>query len=526
MIWGRADNRLVHNNKAVQLLKGDKEKDCLMISQMRGITPKEPKIPADAQNQFYGYSDKTEQTADLTDKGFNFKLIERYLQNRFKKASVYYFIHSYGCQANVADGERIQGVLQAAGCLKTEDKALADIVVLNACAVRENAQNRVIGNLGEVVAQKRRSKNKIIILCGCMFQQRELSNRIANTFSEADLIFGAKSINEFPNLLLGLLKCGGQIVKTDGESEIVDERLPTLRGDRVNALVPISYGCDNYCSYCIVPYVKGTERSRTPKNVTEEVKRLVFEGYKQITLLGQNVNSYGKKEGYRTDFPALLYKLNEIDGDFRIRFFTSHPKDATAELIDAMSELPKVCKHLHLPFQSGSDRILAKMNRRYSADDYLKIIDYAKKKIDGITFTSDVIVGFPGEEESDFALTLKLVEEVRFLSLFTFIYSKRPYTEAAEMEDKTPAEEKSKRLIRLIELQNQISERIHKSYLGQTERILIEGKSRADKSYLTGRTDTHLVVDIKDDGRVKKGDFVRVKINEAFRLALRGEVII
>lgn len=446
------------------------------------------------------------------------------LREKFKKTQPTYFIHSYGCQGNVSDGERIKGILNEMNLLNVSDTESADIVILNGCAIRENAQNRVIGNLGRVIHEKETDKDKIIILCGCMFQQDELSKNVLDTFKGVDLIFGTHVIDKLPTLLSYVISENKRFYYAPILNKIIDERIKPFREDKIKSLVPISYGCNNYCSYCIVPYVKGRERSRNSEDIIKEVESLVENNYKEITLLGQNVNSYGNDLENEINFSKLLTKLNDIKGEFKIRFMTSHPKDATKELIDTISSLDKVCNHIHLPVQSGSDRILKMMNRKYTVDDYLKIIDYAKKKIKNVTFSSDIIVGFPGEQEEDFIKTLNLVKEVRYLSLFTFIYSKRPKTKAATMKDTTEPSIKNERLTRLIETQNKISEEIHSSYLNTKQKILIEGKSRVNDKLLTGRTDTHLVVDVEGDESLI-GKFCDVFISDSFRLALKGKLL-
>ena len=323
-------------------------------------------------------------------------------------------VHSYGCQQNVSDGEKIKGMLALMGYGFSDSNAEADLVIYNTCAVRENAEDRVFGNVGALKHNKRRRKGMLIGLCGCMMQQEHIVQRLKKSFPYVDLIFGTHVVHRLPELLYQALSTKERVFETPDSDGVIAEHLPIRRDGTLKAWVPIMYGCNNFCTYCIVPYVRGRERSRTSQEILHEVSGLVSQGYKEITLLGQNVNSYGKGLEEEINFAGLLRKINGIEGDFRIRFMTSHPKDATPELIDTMAECEKVCHHLHLPVQSGSDRILTAMNRHYQREDYLKLVDYARSRIPDLALTSDIIVGFPGETREDFLKTMDLIQTVGY----------------------------------------------------------------------------------------------------------------
>lgn len=452
------------------------------------------------------------------------KKCEDILKSTFSSRQPICYVHSYGCQGNVADGEKIKGMLAQMGYGLSNSAEGADVVIFNTCAIRENAQDRVYGNLGMLIHYKKKNPAMIIGLCGCMVQQDHVAKRIKDVFPGVNLVFGTHVMHKLPEFMYNILNGSKKvynIVESDG---VIAEGLPVVRESKFKASVPISYGCNNFCTYCIVPYVKGRERSRSFDSIYNEVKELVDNGYKEIMLLGQNVNSYGNDLDSEVNFSYLLSKINEIDGDFRIRFMTSHPKDATKELIDTIANCDKVCNHLHLPVQCGSDKILKAMNRKYSVSQYLNIVDYAKKKIPNISFTSDIIVGFPGETYSDFKETLKLIEEVKYSSLFMFIFSPRKGTKAELMHDPIPKEEKSKWLSELINCQNEISAKVHADYVGKVERVLFDGIGRTDDNMLTGRTDTNLVVDC-EKSKLKVGEFADVRIIKAHRMALIGELI-
>ena len=356
------------------------------------------------------------------------------------------FVHSYGCQQNVNDGERIKGVLVDIGyglCDKPED---ADLILFNTCAVREHAEQRVFGNVGALKGLKEKKPGLIIGLCGCMANQKHVVEKLRQSYPYVDLVFGVDGIDTLPQLIAQKLQKHKRVLLDPAQRPVIVENIPIRRESEFRAWLPIMYGCDNFCTYCIVPYVRGREKSRKPGDILAEFRGLVEAGYKEITLLGQNVNSYGKGLEEQIDFSDLLNLLCTVPGDYHIRFMTSHPKDASHKLIDTIAAQPKICKHLHLPVQCGSDRLLQQMNRHYTIEQYLELIEYARKTVPGITFSSDIIVGFPGETEEDFVKTLELVQKVGYMQLFTFIYSKRTGTKAAELPDPTPRKEKTDRM--------------------------------------------------------------------------------
>lgn len=434
------------------------------------------------------------------------------------------YVHSYGCQGNVSDGEKLKGMLAEMGYGFCDQAEQADLVLFNTCAIRENAEDRIFGNVGALKRWKAQSPKHKLLLCGCMMQQPHIVEKLKQSYPYVDLIFGTHVIHQLPQLLLSVLQQHKRVFYTPESDGVIAEGLPIRRDGELKAWVPIMYGCNNFCTYCIVPYVKGRERSRQPEAILAEVRQLVEQGYKEITLLGQNVNSYGKTLEHPITFAQLLRQIDAIPGDFRIRFMTSHPKDATKELFDVMAASEKICHHLHLPVQCGSDRILQAMNRRYTVEQYLKLIDYARSVMPDISFTTDIIVGFPGETLEDFQGTLDLLKKVRYDSLFSFIYSKRVGTKAAAMPDDTPHSVKSDRLQELLALQRTIGEEVLKEYVGKTLRILVDGTGKSGEGYLTGRTDQFLIVDFPGD-RSLIGQFVTVKIIKALNWALLGELV-
>ncbi len=434
------------------------------------------------------------------------------------------FIETYGCQQNVSDSEIIMGMLCEMGFEKTENKDEANIIIFNTCAVRENAELKVYGNLGALKHLKLKNPDLIIGVCGCMMQQEEVSKRIKSKYRHVDLVFGTHSLYTFPQLLLRVIKSGSRVIDlldTDGH---IAEDFPVKRQEGPSAWVSVMYGCNNFCSYCIVPYVRGRERSRDKASIINEVKALANEGYKEITLLGQNVNSYGKDLDEKIDFADLLNEVCKIDGIERIRFMTSHPKDISDKLIDTMAANKKICKQLHLPFQAGSNRILKLMNRVYTKEEYLEKIEKVKKKMPDITLTTDIIVGFPGETKEDFEHTIDVLEKVRYDTIFSFIYSKRGGTPAAVMEDPIPMEEKKENFDRLLYVQDKISYEKNKALEGKVMKVLVEGISKTDQSFMTGRTEGGKVVNFKCDKNLK-GTFADVKITEAKTWSLMGEII-
>lgn len=448
---------------------------------------------------------------------------KQWLAGRFHDRMPMAHVHSYGCQQNVSDGEKIKGMLALMGYGFTDSPNEADLVIYNTCAVRENAEDRVFGNVGALKHAKRRNPDMIIGLCGCMMQQTHIVERLKKSFPYVDLIFGTHVVHQLPERLYETLSLHKRVFCTPESDGVIAEDLPIQRDDSIKAWIPIMYGCNNFCTYCIVPYVRGRERSREPERILDEIRSLLAQGYKEFTLLGQNVNSYGKGLDEEISFSELLRRINALDGEFRIRFMTSHPKDATRELIDTIASCDKVCNHLHLPVQCGSDRILKLMNRHYTRAQYMDLIRYAKEKIPGLSFTSDIIVGFPTETEEDFEDTLSLIREVQYDSLFTFIYSKRVGTKAAAMEDPTTDAEKGARFQRLLDVQKDIGIGKYQQYVGQTLRVLADGEGKTGEDYVTGRTENFIIVDFKADKSVI-GSFVNVKITQALNWALLGEI--
>ena len=433
------------------------------------------------------------------------------------------FVDTYGCQQNEADSERIRGYLARMGYGFTQDEEQAQVIVINTCAIREHAEQRVLGNLGALVHTKRRHPDQLICLCGCMAQEPRIAEKIRQSYRHVDLVFGPHALWKFPEMLHTLLDHRGRIFQTADEAGSIAEGIPVVRQDRVKAWVSIMYGCNNFCSYCIVPYVRGRERSRKPEDILREVEELAAQGYKDITLLGQNVNSYGKDLDEPLDFSDLLERVNAISGDFLIRFMTSHPKDATQKLFETMARCKKVAPVLHLPFQAGNDRVLKVMNRRHTIAEYLDKIRALKALIPDIVLTSDVIVGFPGETTAEFEDTLKVLEAVRFDALFTFIFSPRPGTPAADMDDPMPREEKLRNFNRLVALQDQISEEKHRAYIGKTVRCLMDGESGDPDYPLTGRTPGNRLVRAAGPASAV-GAFAQVEITGANKWSLFGRL--
>jgi tRNA-2-methylthio-N6-dimethylallyladenosine synthase len=443
-------------------------------------------------------------------------------ENRGKE--LYYHIETYGCQMNVHDSEKVAGMLEEMGYKYTEDLEKADILLFNTCAVREHAEIRVLGRVSQIKELKNKNPNLIIGISGCMMQEKHVVEAIKEKYPHVDIVFGTHNIYKFPELLWQALNSRVQVIDVIEDTQNVIEGLPVKRDSNLKAWVDIIYGCNNFCTYCIVPYTRGREKSRKPEDIIAEVKELAEKGYKEITLLGQNVNSYGKDLGGNITFAKLLYMLNEIKGIERIRFMTSHPKDISDELIYAMRDLDKVCEHLHLPVQAGSNKILKKMNRQYTREHYLEIIDKVRSNIPDIAITTDIIVGFPGETEEDFLETLDLVERVRFDGAYTFMYSKRSGTPAARMPDQVEDEVKKERLIRLIELQNRISLEKSAELKDKVVEVLVEGISKRDPNKLTSRTRTNKVVHFVGDESLI-GKLVNVKITETKAWTMQGELV-
>lgn len=414
-------------------------------------------------------------------------------------------ISTYGCQQNVSDSEKIRGMLKEMGFGFTDSADAADFIIFNTCAVREHAEDRVFGNLGALKNQKRRKPSLTIAMCGCMAQQAHVAQRVKDSFPFVNILFGTQVIHRMPELMYRYFTEKKRVFDIGENSDIV-EGVPLERDGGVKGWLPVMYGCNNFCSYCVVPYVRGRERSRSVEHILEDAKRLIDDGCRDITLLGQNVNSYNYNG---TDFPKLLRLVNELDGDFRIRFMTSHPKDCSDELLYAMRDCDKVCRHLHLPFQSGSNEILRRMNRKYTKEHYLELVDKAKRIVPGITLTSDIIVGFPGETYEDFRQTLDVVKSVRFLSLYTFIFSKRKGTPAEKMDDPVPKEEKGRWFAELLRLQSQIAAEDEKNIAEKELCVLCEDAGRRE-GYMAGHTDTNICLEF-EGGRDLLGKFIDVK---------------
>ncbi len=431
------------------------------------------------------------------------------------------FVNTYGCQQNVSDSEHIKGMLEKMGYTLTEDVSTADFVLFNTCAVREHAEDRVYGNIGTLKSLKKARSNMIIAVCGCMAQQQSVADKIKKSYPYVDILFGTHVTHMLPEMLYKRLNGSKRIFNIDESNNEIVEGIPIHRDKTIKGWLPIMYGCNNFCTYCIVPYVRGRERSRESHEIIKEAKELIAAGVKDITLLGQNVNSYGKGLKEDINFAALLRKINALEGDFRIRFMTSHPKDCTKELIDAMSEFEKVAHHLHLPVQSGNDRVLKAMNRHYDRQSYLDLIQYAKKKMPDIAFTSDIIVGFPGETYEEFCDTLSLVENVEYNSLFTFIFSSRPGTPASKMDDPVSREEKGKWFNELLLLQDGIADKKQKELLGKTFRVLIEEESE-NEGYLLGRTSGTAVIEFKGEKSLI-GNFTEVTVTD-INNEIKGEI--
>ena len=430
------------------------------------------------------------------------------------------FVHTYGCQQNVSDTEHLKGYLEMMGYGFTEDLSKADLVLYNTCAVREHAESRVFGNVGILKANKRARPGMLICMCGCMAQQPEVSEKIKKSYPYVDILFGTGVRHRFPEFVYRKMTTGKRVFENPEPDTGIFEGIPVHRDGTFKAWLPIMQGCNNFCTYCIVPYVRGRECSREPEAVIAEAEEIIKGGAKEIMLLGQNVNSYGKTTQHKMTFAELLRRINAIEGDFRIRFMTSHPKDCSDELLVAMAECEKVEKHLHLPVQCGSDRILDRMNRRYTAEGYMKLVDRAKELMPEIQLTSDIIVGFPGETEEDFQKTLELIKKVRYYSLFTFIFSPRPGTPAERMEDNESSADKSRRFAEMLRVQEEISRELNAEVIGRKVRLLIE---EIDGDVLVGRSSENLVVRVNGNKEML-GEFVNAEIT-SFDGVLHGEII-
>ena len=440
--------------------------------------------------------------------------VNRILRERLNRTPQAYVV-TYGCQQNVSDSQHIKGLLVSMGYEITDSAENADFILFNTCAVREHAEDRVWGNVGAMKKHKEKNRELILAVCGCMVQQKKNAERFLKSFPYVDIIFGTQVGHRLPEFIYRRLSGERRICELSLKNEDIVEGVPVFNDGGFKGFIPIMYGCDNFCSYCIVPYVRGRERSRSSEAIIKEAEQMVSDGFKEIMLLGQNVNSYGKGLDEDINFAKLLRKIDAIKGDFRIKFMTSNPKDCTEELLDAMRDCKKVERHLHLPFQSGSDTVLRRMNRKYTFESYMEIIKLAREKMPDITFTSDVIVGFPDESEEDFNKTLDLVNAVGFSALFTFIYSKRDGTPAAVMPDGVSRQQKGERFDHLLRLQEKKTKQALESMVGKTVTVLCEEYSGG---FVFGKDEHQLNVKFPSD-RTEVGSLVKVKIDCA------GEVL-
>ena len=430
---------------------------------------------------------------------------------------------TYGCQQNENDTERIRGMLKDAGFEFTDDPQKADLIIYNTCAVRENAEQRVFGRLGILKHIKEHKKDLIIGVCGCMVQQEHITEKIKKIHSQVDLIFGTHALYKMPELLYKAMHQKKAVIDIENSDGVIAEDIPILRDTAQKAWVSVMYGCNNFCSYCIVPYVRGRERSRRPEAILGEIRDLVADGCTEISLLGQNVNSYGKDLDMDIDFSDLMRMVNDIEGVKRIRFMTSHPKDLSDKLIETIRDCDKVCKQLHLPFQAGSDKVLKQMNRKYTKEEYLSKIEKVKKEIPNISLSTDVIVGFPTETNEDFEDTLDVLRKVEFDNIFSFIYSRREGTPAAKLDFVLTDEEIHKNFNRLLEVQNEISKRKNDAYVGRIETVLVDGSSKNNDNMLSGRCDSSKIVNFSGDKSLI-GKYIKVKITQAHTWSLNGVV--
>ena len=437
-----------------------------------------------------------------------------------------YNIITFGCQMNEHDSETIAGMLQEKGCVETMSRDDSDITIINTCSVRENADKRFFGTLGQLTKLKEKNPEYVACVCGCMMQQQHIIDTIKSKYPWVDIIFGTHNIHRFPELLEKVYSEKKKIAETFEDSDQIVEGLPAKRLYKHKSFVNIMYGCNNFCTYCIVPYTRGREKSRKPEDIVREITGLVADGVKEVTLLGQNVNSYrgAGESGSECDFADLIYMINDIEGLERIRFMTSHPKDLSDKLIQAFVDCDKLCNYIHLPVQAGSDRVLRRMNRKYTREKYLEVVERLRKAVPDIAISTDIIVGFPGETEEDFEETLSLVRSVKYDSAFTFLYSVRQGTPAAEYEDQIPEEVKHQRFDRLVDAVNADSAEKNAAYKGCIERVLVEGVSKKNENTLTGRTEGFKLVDF-EGGRELIGQMVNVEITEGKTFSLTGKIV-
>jgi len=434
-----------------------------------------------------------------------------------------YLIMTFGCQMNEHDSEKISWVLENMGYEQSENISEADFIIFNTCAVRKSAENKVYGKLGELKDLKRKKPDLMIAVCGCMMQREDIRNTVKSKYKHVDIIFGTNNIHKLPELINSNLQTGKTVIDID-ESYEMDEDVDANRKNDYKAYVNIMYGCNNFCTYCIVPYTRGRERSREPNNILLEIENLARNGCKEVTLLGQNVNSYGKTLGFEYTFVDLLKDVNDIDGIERIRFMTSHPKDISDDLINSYKTLNKLCNHLHLPVQTGSNRLLKEMNRKYSREEYLELIIKARQASPNICITTDLIIGFPGETDDDFLDTIKLVKEAKFDSAFTFLYSQREGTIASSMDNQIPEDIKHNRFNMLLDSLNPIGLEHNEKLLNTIVDILVDEVSKNDEDILSGRTEGNKLVHFKGDKNLI-GDIVKVKIENVKTFTLEGILV-
>ena len=435
----------------------------------------------------------------------------------------YALVRTYGCQQNEADSERLAGMLHEMGYSITEDEEKADLILVNTCAVREHAELKALSITGQFKHLKEKKKSLLIGICGCMVSQEHRKEDIKHKYPYVDFLFGTAMLYRMPEILYTRLVKQKRQFFLDDNSGNIAEGLPIYRMNEFKAWVSIMYGCNNFCSYCVVPYVRGRERSRDPEEILKEVKALAEQGYKEITLLGQNVNSYGKDLKEPMTFAQLLERICQVEGEFTVRFMTSHPKDATRELIDVMAQNPKIARAFHLPLQSGSNRVLQRMNRKYTTERYLELVDYMREKMPDIALTTDIIVAFPGESEEDFEGTLEMLRRVEYDNIYSFIYSKRKGTPAADYPDQIDPAVASDRFARMIACQQEISARKNKDYTGEVLQVLVEGYSKTDKTKLTGRTEKNRLVHFEGPEELI-GQHAAVLIKRSETYALFGEL--
>lgn len=428
-------------------------------------------------------------------------------------------IYTLGCQQNESDSEKLSGMLKKMGYTPTENPEEADVILFNTCAVRENAEKKLFGRVGALKPLKEKNPELLLGVCGCMAQEAGMEEKFRRRYRFVDMVFGTHALYRFPEILKKALSERTQVRDVSDIDGEVTEGIPVDRASSVKSYVSVMYGCNNFCSYCIVPYVRGRERSRAYRDVINEVREIADSGCKEIMLLGQNVNSYNGG----VDFPELLYKVSEVPGIERIRFMSSHPKDISSELISVMAERENICNQLHLPVQSGSDRILKLMNRHYNTEHYLSIVDEVKRKIPDVTLTTDIIVGFPGETDEDFLKTVELLKTVRYDSIFSFIYSKRTGTPAEKMADVMTEEHKHENFSKMLEIQNEISLEKNKALIGSVQSVLVEGQSKTDHDKMSGRSEGGKLVHFSSDA-VRPGDIVKVKIESVNTWTLSGKL--